>query len=154
MFQQAYITYNDNAAVVYFTDKAWTTFIYNDAVRVLPMTLTKELREQRQMFCLKLTGIPRGASARDLLVYLGNINAKTCFIPRNANNYNKLNYAYVNFLSDDDLVKASETHHSLKGSPLYWVPADQQTCNFCGSPDHFAKGCNAKRQQVNRNKKY
>ena len=73
---------------------------------------------------------------------------------RNANNYNKLNYAYVNFLSDEDLVNTSDTHHLFKGTPLYWVPADQQTCNFCGSPDHFAKGCNSRRQQTNRNKKY
>ena len=42
LYQQAYITFTDNAAVAHFTDKAWSTFIYQDAVRVLPMTLTKE----------------------------------------------------------------------------------------------------------------
>jgi hypothetical protein len=154
LYQQAYITFADQTAATHFTSQAWSTFIYQDAVRVLPLSLTKEERELRQQFCFKLAGIPRNTSARDLLNYLKSINAKTCFIPRNANNYNKLNYAYINFTSDEDLVKASETHHSFKGSPLYWVPADQQTCNFCGSPDHFAKGCNAKKHQTDRNKKY
>ena len=55
-----------------------------------------------------------------------------------------MNYAFVNFETEDDQVAASATHHSYKGQPLFWVPTDTQTCNVCGSPDHYAKSCTAK----------
>ncbi|CAB4439243.1 unnamed protein product [Rhizophagus irregularis] len=99
-------------------------------------------------------GLPRNTNARDLLGYLKSINARSCFLPRNAKNYRTFNYAYVNFLTEEDMVKAAQTHHSYKGKPLYWTSPDAQCCNFCGNPDHLAKSCNDRSQQINRNKKY
>ncbi|CAB4442145.1 unnamed protein product [Rhizophagus irregularis] len=52
------------------------------------------------------------------------------------------------------MVKTAQTHHSYKGKPLYWTSPDAQCCNFCGNPDHLAKSCNDRSQQINRNKKY
>ncbi|CAB4442146.1 unnamed protein product [Rhizophagus irregularis] len=59
-------------------------FIYEDAVRVLLLTLPKTERKNRQLHCFKLTGLPRNTNARDLLGYLKSINARSCFLPRNA----------------------------------------------------------------------
>ncbi|PKY57156.1 hypothetical protein RhiirA4_428768 [Rhizophagus irregularis] len=72
----------------------------------------------------------------------------------NAKNYRTFNYAYVNFLTEEDMVKAAQTHYSYKGKPLHWTSPDAQCCNFCGNPDHLAKSCNNRSQQINRNKKY
>ncbi|PKY55749.1 hypothetical protein RhiirA4_475427 [Rhizophagus irregularis] len=107
LYQNAYIQFDSTAASIYFTDNAWSHFIYEDAVRVLPLTLPKTERENRQLHCFKLTGLPRNTNARDLL-----------------------------------------------GKPLYWTSPDAQCCNFCGNPDHLAKSCNDRSQQINRNKKY
>src|SRR5438045_8669283 len=73
LYQQAYISFSDNSAFAHFSNKAWSNFIYNDAVRVLPMTLNKEQRSLRQDHCFKLAGLPRNTSARNLLYYFGMI---------------------------------------------------------------------------------
>ncbi|CAB5157521.1 unnamed protein product [Rhizophagus irregularis] len=91
-------------------------------------------------------GLPRNTNARDLVRYLKSINARSCFLPRNAKNYRTFNYAYDNFLTEEDMVKAAQTHHSYKGKPLYWTSPDAQCCNFCGNPDHLAKSFKGKNQ--------
>ncbi|PKY34087.1 hypothetical protein RhiirB3_453498, partial [Rhizophagus irregularis] len=145
LYQNAYIQFDSTAALTYFTENAWSHFIYEDAVRVLPLTLSKNEQENRQLHCFKLIGLPRNTNARDLIEYLKSINARSCFLPRNAKNYRTFNYAYVNFLTEEDIIKAAQTHHSYKSKPLYWTSPDAQCCNFCGNPNHLAKSCN--RQQ-------
>ncbi|PKY57244.1 hypothetical protein RhiirA4_428831 [Rhizophagus irregularis] len=133
LYQNAYIQFDSTAASIYFTENAWSHFIYEDAIRVLPLTLPKNKQETRQLHCFKLTGFPRNTNARDLVGYLKSINARSCFLPRNAKNYRTFNYAYVNFLTEEDMVKAAQTHHSYKGKPLFWTSLDAQCCNFCGN---------------------
>uniref|UniRef100_U9UGP9 CCHC-type domain-containing protein n=1 Tax=Rhizophagus irregularis (strain DAOM 181602 / DAOM 197198 / MUCL 43194) TaxID=747089 RepID=U9UGP9_RHIID len=154
LYQNAYIQFDSTAALTYFTENAWSHFIYEDAVRVLPLTLPKNEQENRQLHCFKLIGLSRNTNARDLMEYLKSINARSCFLPRNAKNYRTFNYAYVNFLTEEDIIKAAQTHHSYKSKPLYWTSPDAQCCNFCGNPDHLAKSCNDRLQQINQNKKY
>ena len=36
LYQQAYITFTDNAAVAHFTDKAWSTFIIRTLLESYP----------------------------------------------------------------------------------------------------------------------
>ncbi|PKC50266.1 hypothetical protein RhiirA1_486893 [Rhizophagus irregularis] len=59
LYQNAYIQFDSTVASTYFTENSWSHFIYEDAVRVLSLTLPKNERENRPLHCFKLTGLPR-----------------------------------------------------------------------------------------------
>jgi hypothetical protein len=150
IFQYAYITYTDDSAAQQFTNNFWSAFLVNDLVRVLPLSLTDEQRDHRKEFTIKLSGLPRNTTSRDLISILTETKAKSCFIPRNPNGYWPLNYAYISFNSKDDIASAVTKEWSLKGSLLYWTTEKTPTCHICGNPDHVAKDCDDPR---NRNSK-
>jgi hypothetical protein len=135
----------------------WTSFVLKNAVRVLPLTLSKDERLRRQQYCHKLAGIPRNCLAGDLVEFLKNINAKSCFIPRNFQTYRQQNFAFVNFANQEDFTQAPLTSYSFKGAPLFWCDTSTKTCFTCGSPDHSVKVCpkrnasrDPKKQQLER----
>src|SRR6266498_4340459 len=149
LYQQAYITYIDKKSVDKLAN-IWSFNLFRDVVRVTPISLSKECREERQKFSCKLSGLPFGTTAFDLVDFIKDINGKTCFIPRNPTNYALLRYAYVSFKNEEDMEIAMEANHMYKNQQLYWVNSDQLICNKCGSPDHFANKC-TKAQQKKKN---
>ena len=147
LFQQAYITYTETDAIVPFLNNTWTVFIMKYAVRVLPLTLSEDQRIIRKDYCIKLAGFSPGTTARDLHPILKEVEAKTCFIPRNPNNYRSLNYAYINFEDDEKLLAAVSKEMAFNGYNLYWAMDDMPTCFVCGNPDHIAKNCSDSRNR-------
>ncbi|CAJ0862119.1 7254_t:CDS:1, partial [Entrophospora sp. SA101] len=89
-----------------FAEETWSIYLLKDAVRVLPLDLTQEQREQRQAHSFKLAGLPRNTTACDLHEIIMAVNAQSCFIPKNPRMYLPLNYAYIGFASDEQLEKA------------------------------------------------
>ena len=59
MFQQALITYENISTMEHFKDE-WMTFIEKDGVRILPLTLTEDKRNQRRNHVFKLSGFRAG----------------------------------------------------------------------------------------------
>ena len=141
LFQHAFIRYSSVDDIKDFMDTSWCAFIAKNCVRVLPLSLTAEQRLIRQQFCLKLAGIPRNCQAGHLVDFLKSINAKSCFIPRNFQTYRQQNFAFVNFINQEDLDLASNTSYSYQKSRLYWCDQKAKTCFSCGSPDHSVKVC-------------
>jgi hypothetical protein len=147
LYQQAFITFESVDHVTQFYDLYWTIYITSYAVRVIPLALDEVRRLKRRNFGMKLAGIPARANARDLIPFLKEISAKTCFIPVNPNNYKPLNYAYINFESEKTLAAAVNRECSLKGFNLYWAMENTPTCHICGSPDHIARDCSDPRNR-------
>src|SRR5437016_10604937 len=69
-----------------------------------------------------------------------------------------VNYAYVNFLNDDDMVTAQQQFFDLNGDKLVWCAPSDKTCHECGSTEHLFKKCDKKktltRRNINVNKLY
>ncbi|GET60351.1 hypothetical protein GLOIN_2v1784626 [Rhizophagus irregularis DAOM 181602=DAOM 197198] len=55
LYQVAFITYKDATSIDYFKEQ-WSYHINKDIVRVLPLLLSKEEREKRKQFSLRLSG--------------------------------------------------------------------------------------------------
>ncbi|RIA79716.1 hypothetical protein C1645_840076, partial [Glomus cerebriforme] len=68
-------------------------------------------------------------------------NAKSIFIPRNPISYKPLNFAYINYESEDAKQKAMKTNYKLNGRDLFWCTENARTCNRCGSPSHLFNEC-------------
>jgi hypothetical protein len=140
MFQQALITFDNIAAMEHFKDE-WMTFIEKDGVRIFPLTLTEEERDQRRNHVFKLSGFRAGTLARDLLQILENVKAASIFIPRHPGSYKTLNYGFVAFRNEEDQNNASGQYFAFDNCNLFWGPEDMKTCHFCGHPDHIVKNC-------------
>ncbi|RIA89820.1 hypothetical protein C1645_824211 [Glomus cerebriforme] len=141
LFQHAYIEYSSPDGLAHFYTSSWSDTLGHDIVRVLPLALPQEEREKRQLYCFKLASLPPNTQSVDIVKYITSIGGKTCFIPRNPSNYKPLNYAYVNFESEEIQANAALTEHSYKGHVLYWHTQDTPTCHRCGSADHLFKSC-------------
>ncbi|RIA86300.1 hypothetical protein C1645_856458 [Glomus cerebriforme] len=154
LFQHAFITYQSVTAAQSFVT-LWGTYILRDAVRVFPKFLTDEQRQLRKKFGCKLTGLPNNIQARDLHDILSATHAKSIFIPRNPVSYKPLNFAYINFDTEDAKTKAMKTNYKVNGRDLFWCTENARTCNRCGSPSHLFNECPArkldsKKQQLNK----
>ncbi|CAB5348981.1 unnamed protein product [Rhizophagus irregularis] len=80
LYQVAFITYKDAASIDYFKEQ-WSYHINKDIVRVLPLLLSKEERENRKQFSLRLSGLHYQTSGYDLKEVMTQCKGKTCFIP-------------------------------------------------------------------------
>jgi hypothetical protein len=119
----------------------WCAFIQKHYVRVLPITLSQDDRALRQQFCHKLAEIPHNCLPGDLFEFLKSINAKTCFISQNIQNYRQHNFAFINFLNQEDYDHATLTSYSFQGNDLFWCGQSEKTCFTCGLPKHSVKVC-------------
>lgn len=143
LFQQAFITFERKDITLQFYDQYWTILMMRHALRVLPLILSDAQRSARRQYSLKLSGLPKGTLPRNIASIVKEVNAKTCVITRNPNNYNPVNYAYLSFTSSDHIATAIEKEFSYKGNPLYWSTDNTPTCNICGNPEHLARNCNS-----------
>ncbi|CAB5376989.1 unnamed protein product [Rhizophagus irregularis] len=115
-------------------------------VRVIPLLLNDESREDRYRYALKLTGLLFGTTGRELTELLKGSGAKSVVISRNPKNYNLLKYAMVYFPDEDVLTEAASLKLNIKRSILFWFNLDEKACHVCGSPEHIAKDCDKERQ--------
>ena len=105
MWYKAYVTYDNKSTVEnQFKDK-WSVFYLKDLCRVAPATVAKQEIEERNRNTLKLAGLPFGTTAYDLRKVLHKTGAKTCFIPRTRNQYERARYTYVTFDNEDICTK-------------------------------------------------
>ncbi|GET04392.1 hypothetical protein GLOIN_2v1786507 [Rhizophagus clarus] len=135
----------------------WSHFIGKEYVRVTPILLSEEQRDQRKQHSLRLSGLPIGTTAINLRPILDEMNAMTCFIPRNPFHYKPFTYAYVNFKNEEDKEIAKKKKFSIKqgkiDKPLFISDPNikRNICNNCGNPDHLYAGCNIKKRTNRRN---
>ncbi|GET58278.1 hypothetical protein GLOIN_2v1783570 [Rhizophagus irregularis DAOM 181602=DAOM 197198] len=150
LYQVAFITYKDATSIDYFKEQ-WSYHINKDIVRVLPLLLSKEERENRKQFSLRLSGLHYQTSGYDLKEVMTQCKGKTCFIPAVMirGKYQRCRYAYIHFSSRDDLVAARQMNIEFKKGHagtrhLYWSKEEDRICNICGNPTHMAKDCTNK----------
>ncbi|CAB5392161.1 unnamed protein product [Rhizophagus irregularis] len=115
LYQVAFITYKDATSIDYFKEQ-WSYHINKDIVRVLPLLLSKEEREKRKQFSLRLSGLHYQTSGYDLKEVMTQCKGKTCFIPAVmiCGKYQRCRYAYIHFSSRDDLVAARQMNIEFK----------------------------------------
>ncbi|RIA83768.1 hypothetical protein C1645_833281 [Glomus cerebriforme] len=69
--------------------------------------------------------------------------------------YKPLNFAYINYESEDARQKAIKTNYKLNGRDLFWYTENARICNRCGSPSYLFNECpvrkqDSKKQQLNK----
>ncbi|CAB4435076.1 unnamed protein product [Rhizophagus irregularis] len=160
LYQVAFITYKESSSIDYFKEQ-WSYHINKDIVRVLPLLLSKEEREKRKKFSLRLSGLHYQTSGYDLKEVMIQCKGKTCFIPAVMirGKYQRCRYAYIHFSSQDDLVAARQMNIEFKKGnagvrKLYWSKEDDRICNICGNPTHMAKDCTNKDINKSSSKKF
>jgi hypothetical protein len=127
----------------------------------LPLQLSKEDREHRKKFSLRLSGLYYQTSGYDLEEVLKCCKGQTCFIPALMlrGRYQRCRYAYINFATEEDMHAASQmTIEFKKGNAnprkLYWSKEEDRICNICGCPSHMAKECTNKEINKGNSKKF
>ncbi|CAB5342091.1 unnamed protein product [Rhizophagus irregularis] len=160
LYQVAFITYKDATSIDYFNEQ-WSYHINKDIVRVLPLLLSKEEREKRKQFSLRLSGLHYQTSGYDLKEVMTQCKGKTCFIPAVMirGKYQRCRYAYIHFSSQDDLVAAKQMNIEFKKGnagtrQLYWSKEEDRICNICGNPTHMAKDCTNKDINKSQSKRF
>ncbi|PKY47884.1 hypothetical protein RhiirA4_463284, partial [Rhizophagus irregularis] len=160
LYQVAFITYKEASSIDYFKEQ-WSYHINKDIVRVLPLLLSKEEREKRKQFSLRLSGLHYQTSGYDLKEVMTQCKGRTCFIPAVMirGKYQRCRYAYIHFSSRDDLVAARQMNIEFKKGnagvrKLYWSKEDDRICNICGNPTHMAKDCTNKDINKSSSKKF
>ncbi|PKB93357.1 hypothetical protein RhiirA5_441511, partial [Rhizophagus irregularis] len=115
LYQIAFITYKDANSISYF-NKQWSYHINKDIVRVLPLLLSKEEREKRKQFSLRLSGLHYQTSGYNLKEVMTQCKGKTCFIPAVMirGKYQRCRYAYIHFSSREDLMAARQMNIEFK----------------------------------------
>ncbi|GBC31176.1 hypothetical protein GLOIN_2v1786507 [Rhizophagus irregularis DAOM 181602=DAOM 197198] len=152
--------YKDANSIDYFNEQ-WSYHINKDIVRVLPLLLSKEEREKRKQFSLRLSGLHYQTSGYDLKEVMTQCKGKTCFIPAVMiqGKYQRCRYAYIHFSSQDDLVAARQMKIEFKKGnagtrQLYWSKEEDRICNICGNPTHMAKDCTNKDINKSQSKRF
>ncbi|CAB4442046.1 unnamed protein product [Rhizophagus irregularis] len=138
LYQHAYIRYEqeDNINIFYFQ---WSCYLEQHTVRVIPLLLNDESREDRYGFALKLTGLPFGTTGRELNELLKGSGTKSVVISRNPKNYNLLKYAMVYFPNEDVLTEAASLELKIKGSELFWLNLDEKACHVTQALSQFKR---------------
>jgi chemotaxis protein histidine kinase CheA len=152
LFQQAFVIFESINTTEVFKN-IWAEFLEKHSVRILPLNLTETQRDDRKQHSIKLAGFKTGTLSRDLCHVLKETNAKSCFIPRHPTTYRPLNYAYINYANEADLLAATKKYYELDGRKLYWGPQTMKTCHACGSPNHIIKHCDEIKNKPKRDPK-
>ncbi|GBB91199.1 hypothetical protein RclHR1_18380005 [Rhizophagus clarus] len=131
----------------------WSHLIGKEYIRVTHIFLSEEQSEQHKQHSLRPSGLPVETTAINLKPIIDEINAMTCFIPRNPYHYKLFSYAYVNFKNEEDKEITMKKKFSIKqGKTDETLFISDPTikcniCNNCGNPDHLYAGCNIKKHQ-------
>ncbi|RIA91041.1 hypothetical protein C1645_737434 [Glomus cerebriforme] len=87
LFQHAFIEYSSPDGILHFKSTSWSNTLGQNIVRVLPLSLSQEEHEKRQLYCFKLADLPLNTQVLDIIKYIVSIGGKTCFISCNPNNF-------------------------------------------------------------------
>ncbi|PKC56546.1 hypothetical protein RhiirA1_473847 [Rhizophagus irregularis] len=127
LYYEVAVTFADNKLEKRFK-KEWVIRFCKHVFRVFPSTLSREERNHRFKYVLKLANLPSGTCAIDLAEIANITKAKAIFLPKNkfSRNYEK--------------------------ERLNFVDKNTITCHVCGSSFHKLRNCpeNNKYQQAQR----
>ena len=108
------------------------------------MIVDLDERKTRDLYTIKLAGLPTYTYAKDLENLVTNIKGKHCFISRNKNDL-LCNYAYIRFESKDDKEAALRIINlKYKDHKLFPTLVDDKTCYNCSNPKHILNKYNQK----------
>jgi hypothetical protein len=141
LYQTAYITFKDRESVNSFHDNIWSECILGEAVRIMPLKIDFNKRQQRNQHVLKLAGFYHNFNIIDLQEILNSIKAKAIFAPRKINGYKKHNYIYLYFENEEEKNKAIQKQFFFDNHKLFWANSYEKTCFCCGSRDHIYSSC-------------
>ncbi|RGB35633.1 hypothetical protein C1646_759103 [Rhizophagus diaphanus] len=121
----------------------WSLRFCKYAFRIFPSNLTREERNLRFKYGLKLANLPNSTYAADLKDVMAQVNAKSCFVPKNrfSQNYEKERFAFVFFDNQNDYNEALDKKFSFNNRGLVFVEYNAVTCYVCGSPYHRVRTC-------------
>ena len=142
-WQTANITFQEEKTVTEHFLHKWSDIVRKDSVRIYPAQEFLTHRAERTKFCAKLCNLPKNTTGYDIENFIQEQKGKTCFIPRNKTQYNRVRYAYVNFENQQDMddALANKEELQVKGFKIYWTQADTKTCHICQSDAHLATSC-------------
>ena len=142
-WQSAHINFDDKEENLDINN-IWSIMIKKDSCRIIPRNKYQENKETRSKFCAKLTNLPTGCTAFELEPILQEINAKSCFIPRTRNKYNRMGIAFVAFESHTNKEEAINTKFILRNHKLIWTTTEYKTCTYCYQSNHLIADCKEK----------
>src|SRR5437763_2147291 len=141
LYHTVHVTFA-NAATRNKLKDLWAFAIGKHSYRFVPADISNEDYLNRFQYRTKLTNLPEGSTAFNVEEILLNVSAKTCFIPKKRDgSYQRERFAFVDFATNDDRLRALETGFQLKGKGLVFTPTSQRTCHTCGSPHHLQLYC-------------
>jgi hypothetical protein len=125
----------------------WSIPFKADLIRIYPFLNTKEVKQERSKYALRLINLPPGTTGYDMRDIIKQSKAQTCYIPRNNNNLRK-RFAILSFRSQEALDDANNLQNFLGNTELQWLSIETKTCTICSNPNHLAKDCPIKEQQT------
>ncbi|PKY34494.1 hypothetical protein RhiirB3_454262 [Rhizophagus irregularis] len=142
LYYEVVVRFNGKQVEEKFKD-LWSLRFCKYAFRIFPSNLTKDERNLRFKYGLKLANLPVGTYAADLKDIIIQMKAKSCFVPKNrfSKNYEKERFAFVFFDNENDLNNALGKKFSFNNRGLVFVNYDAVTCHVCGSPYHRVRTC-------------
>src|ERR1044071_1016847 len=100
MWQIAFITFEEKSSMNYYYHQ-WSANIMDYSVKVFSMDLTQEQHKLRHSYTLKLACLPLNTTHKDLEHVIQETSAATCIIPKSANTYKNLKFAYLGFKDEE-----------------------------------------------------
>ncbi|CAB5201403.1 unnamed protein product [Rhizophagus irregularis] len=142
LYYEVVVRFNGKQVEEKFKD-LWSLRFCKYAFRIFPSNLTKDERNLRFKYGLKLANLPVGTYAADLKDIIIQMKAKSCFVPKNrfSKNYEKERFAFVFFDNENDFNNALGKKFSFNNRGLVFVNYDAVTCHVCGSPYHRVRTC-------------
>ncbi|PKY52451.1 hypothetical protein RhiirA4_496668 [Rhizophagus irregularis] len=153
LYYEVAVTFADSKLEERFK-KEWVIRFCKHVFRVFPSTLSREERNHRFKYVLKLANLPSGICAIDLAEIANITKAKAIFLPKNkfSRNYEKERFAWFYFDSEQEMNDAKTHKFSYNNKGLNFVDKNTITCHVCGSSFHKLRNCpeNNKYQQAQR----
>jgi hypothetical protein len=146
MWQSANIEYTNQEDYEKLSMR-WSIPFKADLIRIYPFLNTKEVKQERSKYALRLINLPPGTTGYDMRDIIKQSKAQTCYIPRN-NNYLRKRFAILSFRSQEALDDANNLQNFLGNTELQWLSIETKTCTICSNPNHLAKDCPIKEQQT------
>ncbi|PKK61784.1 hypothetical protein RhiirC2_791292 [Rhizophagus irregularis] len=151
LYYEVTVTFADNKLEECFK-KEWVIRFCKHVFRVFPSTLSREERNHRFKYVLKLANLLSGTCAIDLAEIANITKAKAIFLPKNkfSRNYEKERFAWFYFDSEQEMDNAKTHKFSYNNKKLNFVDKNTITCHVCGSSFHKLRNCpeNNKYQQA------
>jgi hypothetical protein len=145
MWQSANIEYTNQEEYDKLASR-WSIPFKADLIRIYPFLNTKEIKQERSQYALRLINLPPGTTGYDMKTIIRDYKAQTCYIPRNSD-YRRKRFAILSFKDNKDLEKAKQSKVQLGNTELQWLDITTKTCTICSNPQHLARDCPIKEQQ-------